>query len=228
MHERLKIHLQRALDASANASTRSGRTRPAAASPLLDAATQLLARVKKIIRLELPAARIDLDALETACFALQLPFRTNGAIDPATAGLSTSMGVISVTDRCQHAAELLVGIASDDLPEALIDRTTRVLVECPRKQTTQDEARALSDALNLEDFGISGLCRSAAMLVQIGGGLTRLADALAKRDAYGYWDARLKDGFHFESTRTLARARLARVRDAAQHLTDELREDEGG
>ena len=43
-----------------------------------------------------------------------------------------------------------------------------------------------------------------------------------KREEYGYWEARLKDGFHFEPVRKLARKRLENAREAARLLAEEL------
>jgi hypothetical protein len=45
------------------------------------------------------------------------------------------------------------------------------------------------------------------------------------REQYGYWVARLKDGFHFDQTRALAKKRLDHTRRVAGLLMAELRED---
>jgi hypothetical protein len=50
----------------------------------------------------------------------------------------------------------------------------------------------------------------------------QVAEGNQKREQYGYWDARLKDGFHFEQVRRLARQRLENMRKAAKLLDDEL------
>jgi hypothetical protein len=88
-----------------------------------------------------------------------------------------------------------------------------------------DEARVLADAVNLEDFGISGLVQLMVPLTLQGGGVAQLVEALEKRDQYGYWDARLKESFQFDVTRDIARKRLERARRAAEALADELTED---
>jgi hypothetical protein len=157
----------------------------------------------------------DRDALELACFALQMPFQDERA--------PGKMGQVNLRDRAEAAGELL---ASMDEPEheELIDRTTRLLRELPQKSPPSPEARLLADAVNLEDFGVVGLFQQAMNLCNAG--VEALADGIRKRQQYGYWEARLKDGFHFEPIRQLARRALANARKVAELLLDELEEDE--
>ena len=83
----------------------------------------------------------------------------------------------------------------------------------------------LADALNLEDFGVAGLLVQAIQIARQGGGIMQIADGCEKREQYGYWDARLKDGFHFEPTRQIARKRLEHARKVAALLNGELKDD---
>ena len=89
-----------------------------------------------------------------------------------------------------------------------------------------DEAKVLADAVNLDDFGITGLIIQAVQLSRQGDGLMQVADGAEKREQYGYWDARLKDGFHFEPVRQMARRRLENTRAAAKLLAMEMAEDQ--
>jgi len=107
----------------------------------------------------------------------------------------------------------------------LLDRTARILHEMPHRQPMLDEAKLLADAINLDDFGITGLLNQAATAAMQGDGILQLADGLQKREVYGYWEARLKDGFHFEPVRLLARRRLDNARHVALLLSNELKED---
>ena len=79
--------------------------------------------------------------------------------------------------------------------------------------------------VNLDDFGMIGLINRAMQLGRQGDGVDQVAEGNQKRDQYGYWEARLKDGFHFEPVRKLARQRLANARAAAKLLDDELGSD---
>lgn len=214
----LRSQLERALGqpvASAGKARAAPVAKPSKALQL--AAQELLARALRLATTELAGTAVDRDALDTACLALQLPYSIGEAMK------QSSMGVMSLSDRCGQAAELLVGIADDE--ESAVDLASRILIECPKRATVLPEARVLADAINLEDFGLAGLCRSTALIVRPGGSLSQLADAFRKREQYGYWEARLKDGFHFASTRALAAARLIRARESIRLLLDELESD---
>jgi hypothetical protein len=128
-------------------------------------------------------------------------------------------------ERSEDAAELLIGVAGAEATEDLLDRTVRVLHEMPHRSPMIEEAKLLADAFNLEDFGITGLLDSALEAGRHGGGIVQLADGLEKREQYGYWDSRLKDGFHFEPIRRLAKMRLDNARKVAEMLRAEMHED---
>ncbi len=226
MNESLKSRLERALG---QAPRGPGKARTVvddrAGQSLRSAAKELFLRAVRIARQESPGAPLDRESLETACLALHLPFTL------AETTRQTSMGVLSMNERCSQATELMIGAADEATGESLeritdaIERTTRILSECPRRGSTLNEARVLADAINLEDFGISGICRSAAMILRPGGAIAPLADAYHKREQYGYWEARLKDGFHFPSSRELARQRLKVARESIRLLMGELEHD---
>jgi hypothetical protein len=185
---------------------------------LVDDAQRLYRRIIRFTEMKLVAEGIDLDAVELACYAIELPSRvsrTGTAARGARGGLR---------DRAEEAAELLLGL-SLDVDEALLDRAARILHEMPHRQPMLDEAKLLADALNLDDFGITGLLHQAATAALQGEGILQLADGLQKREIYGYWEARLKDGFHFEPVRLLARRRLDNARHVALLLSTELKED---
>jgi len=185
---------------------------------LVDDARRLLALTRAIAPLS-PASVLsttDHDAIAVVCYAVQLPFCTPG---PATIG---KLGVTPLRERCEQSARLLVEQLGETIDESLLDRAVRVLLEIPEKSPVQDEARLLADAINLEDFGVSGVLIQAARLATIGRGIRLVLEAFDQRERYGYWDARLHDGFHFESSRQLARQRLTAARQTVAALKQEL------
>jgi hypothetical protein len=186
---------------------------------LLDDAHRLWGRLQRFITLNL-IAEPDADALELACYALQLPLKQR---KPPTAG---KLGRTNIRERAEQAAELLVTWAGDEIDESLLDRTTRLLHETPHRQPVVEDARLLADAINLDDFGVTGLVLQAIMLARQGDGVNQLHEGAVKRDEYGYYEARLKDGFHFEPIRQIAKRRLASARQVAALLADELKEDQ--
>jgi hypothetical protein len=92
----------------------------------------------------------------------------------------------------------------------------------PHRNPASEESKLLADALNLDDFGVIGFVTRAIQLGRQGDGVNQVAEGNDKREQYGYWDARLKDGFHFEPVRRLARQRLENARKVAKLLSDEL------
>jgi hypothetical protein len=186
---------------------------------LIDDAQRLWHRLQKFISLSLIPAPEQDDALELACFALQLPFRQTKSSPGG------KLGRTNLKERAEQAAEMLVTLLGENEDEGLIDRTTRLLHELPHRSPMLDEAKLLADAVNLDDFGVTGLILQGIQLTRQGDGLRQVAEGAEKREQYGYWDARLKDGFHFEPIRQLARQRLENSRAAAKLLEEELRED---
>ena len=119
---------------------------------LLDDAGRLWRRIERFIAMRLVHEGLDREALELACYAMQLPSR-RGKAGPTGSGPTRS----TLRDRAEEAAELLVGIAGPDVDESLLDRATRILQEMPHRSPMLDEAKLLADAVNLEDFGVIGL-----------------------------------------------------------------------
>jgi hypothetical protein len=185
-------------------------------SRLVDDASRLLRRIDRLVEQRVVAAPVDRDALELACYALQLP------LAPSSGALSAGrLGLVALKDRAEQAAELLVGLlgGADD---SLLDRATRILQESPQKTPVLDEAKLLADVVGLDDYGQLGLIRSAIQIGLSGGGAEQVRDAAVKREQYGYFEARLKDGFHFDATRAIARKRLDNARAATKLLVEEI------
>ncbi len=186
----------------------------------IDDATRLWDRVRRFIGMSLvPSPGLDLSALELACFALQLPQRR------ARTAVTGRRMRATLRERSEEAAELLIGVAGADATEDLLDRTVRVLHEMPHRSPMIEEAKLLADAFNLEDFGVTGLLDSALESGRHGEGIVQLAEGLVKREQYGYWESRLKDSFHFERIRQLAKKRLENARKVAEMLRAEMHED---
>jgi hypothetical protein len=183
-------------------------------------ALRLWDRIRKFASMNLIGPEIDLDPLELSCYAMQLPTRQGKGV------IAGKLGRTSLRERCEQAAELLVSLLGSDVEESLLDRTTRLLHEVPHRSPVIDEARLLADAINLDDFGVTGLIIQTVQLSLQGEGVADLSIAARKRDEYGYWDARLKDGFHFEPVRAMARRRLESAHKVAKMLADELSEDQ--
>jgi hypothetical protein len=211
MNSQLYNAVQRALSAVDEHGTRGPR--------LLDDAGRLWSRAQRFLDMNLISQVEQPDALELACYALQLPFKATKS--PPVGKL----GRTNLRERAEQAAELLVGILADHIDDSLLDRTTRLLHELPQRNPVLDEARLLADCVNLEDFGATGLIVQTALLARAGDGVLQVLDGCVKREQYGYWDARLKDSFHFEPIREIARKRLETTRAICAMLSQELKDD---
>lgn len=211
LEARLQKQLIAALECVDEQSTRGPR--------LVDDAQRLWQRVRRLVGMDL-VAEPDLPALEVACWALQFPMRQ---AKPPSSG---KLGRTNLRERCEQSAELLVSTLGEQIEEELLDRAIRLLQEMPHRVPVMEDARLLADAINLEDFGVVGLLEQMIQLARQGDGVKQLAEGCEKREEYGYWEARLKDGFHFEPIRQIAKRRLARARQVATTLAEELKEDQ--
>jgi hypothetical protein len=153
-----------------------------------------------------------------------LPLKTNLFAPPGKA----VVGRTNLRERAESAAEMLVGLLSDLGHDALVEQTVAILNEVYQRHPSGELAMLLADALNLEDFGVVGLVNQIISISRQGAGVVQVAQGLEKREQYGYWEARLKDGFHFEPIRAIARKRLDHARKVAAMLMNELSEDGGG
>ena len=115
----------------------------------------------------------------------------------------------------QIAEEKLASV----LNAARLKTVGRIIVESGDHFTNITEAMILSDARNLDDMGAAGIVNEMRKYAADG---KTVADALQtwKRKAdYRYWQARLKEGFKFNSVRKLAEHRLA----AAEYFMNQLK-----
>ncbi len=127
------------------------------------------------------------------------------------------------------AAELAADQLKDLLSQNDLDAMLRILQEHRRRDTKLPEARLLSDALAMEEFGLIGLWNQNRQLHAAGKALEQLLKLWKAQHDYGYWDSRLRDGFHYEAARRAAKERLAHMKGFYERLQREyLCEDVGG
>ena len=115
----LDARLRQRLDAALGVVDDHGTAGPR----LLDDARRLWRRIRQFVEGGLVTEGIDQDALELACYAMQLPLKRRR---PAVAGRPIRT---NLRGRAEEAAELLINAAADDADELLLDRATRILHE---------------------------------------------------------------------------------------------------
>jgi len=127
------------------------------------------------------------------------------------------------------AAEL----ASDQLKEILgsggtegggagdLDAMLTILKEHRKRDTKSAEAKVLADALAMEEFGLVGLWNQSRQFHSSGKTLEQLLKLWKAQHDYGYWESRLRDGFHYEVSRRAAKERLGQMRGIYERLQRE-------
>ncbi len=85
------------------------------------------------------------------------------------------------------------------------------------------EARLLAEAENLDELSVVYVLRQYRQYQAENRPLSQLVDTWRRQQEYRYWEVRLNDGFHWQTTRALARQRLAAVDAFMQALDRDLR-----
>ncbi len=90
------------------------------------------------------------------------------------------------------------------------------------------EGYILTEADNLEEFGLGFLWMAIRRGICGGKGVQAVLDAWKRRTEYHFWTARLKDAFRFDASRKLAESRLRQLQllmgeMAVQHEVEDVR-----
>jgi hypothetical protein len=111
---------------------------------------------------------------------------------------------------------------ADAVERAKIEKINRIITESGRRSAGMMEAMILSDARNLEDMGAAGILNEFRRFVYTGKSICDVMQSWRKKKDYRYWQARLKEGFHFEQVRMLAEQRLCAVEQFMKQLEIEV------
>ncbi len=102
-----------------------------------------------------------------------------------------------------------------------IQKINDILIQTCEKTTRLNEAKILSDAINLDDIGSVGVfnqVRDGALQKK---SISQLINNYKKKADYGYWQARLTESFHFKNTAKIANKRFAIMNTFMQNLEKE-------
>ena len=110
---------------------------------------------------------------------------------------------MSSSESARIIAERLAG----GVDPGKIDKINRIIAQAMDCHSNMTEAMILSDAMGLDDVGVAGIANSFYRNVSSGGGIGDAAAGWKRRLDYGYWDARLKESFRFDSVRAIAEQR---------------------
>src|SRR5262245_12860752 len=97
------------------------------------------------------------------------------------------------------------------MPSDSLQLAAAAIRECNNRETELPEAIAISEAENLDEIGVPGVLRLFRQHQIEGRPIEQLLSSWTRQLEYHYWDARINDYLRFETTRRLARERLASV-----------------
>ncbi len=109
---------------------------------------------------------------------------------------------------CELSAGVLERQLANLLPADSIARAAAAIYSLADHTVTSVEGDILSDADHLEEFGVLSLWATIRRTALEGKGVQALIDTWQRQQEYQYWEARLKDTFHFAEVRLAAQRRL--------------------
>jgi hypothetical protein len=120
-------------------------------------------------------------------------------------------------------AAMLLEEAGPLLPAPIARLAADAIRQCNDRRTRLLEAILLAEAEALDEVGVIYVLRQFRQYQAEGRPLQQLADTWRRQQEYHYWDVRLNHSFRFETTRELARQRLAAVDAFMAALDRDLR-----
>lgn len=95
------------------------------------------------------------------------------------------------------------------LPEPVLRIAAAAVRECNQRSAKRIEAQILAEAENLDDIGPQAVWPMVRRQIAEARGIEATLDAWHRQQEYHFWEARLKESFRFETSRQIARQRLA-------------------
>lgn len=127
---------------------------------------------------------------------------------------------------CEMGASLLQRSLIDLLAHDTLQRAVAAVRGRNEKGSASLEGQILSDADNLEEFGLVSLWGMIRRGALDGKGVQAALDVWRRKKEYHFWTARLADSFRFDSVREMARRRLERFEWFMSELGLEHRGDD--
>jgi len=119
------------------------------------------------------------------------------------------------------SAEIAERELSKILDNTRIQKICGMIVESASHFSSRIEANILCDARNLDDMGLAGIMTEFRRCVP-GRAINEIIGIWQRKIDYGYWQARLKEDFHFPEVRRIASHRIAAAEKFMSQLSREL------
>lgn len=167
---------------------------------------------------------------ETAIVAAAL-YHDAGWIGRLRAGEVRREGVLLCPLSDKHrerGAEMMERSLRKLVPRPSLARASRAIQTLQKRRIHAIEGQVLTEAENLEEFGILALWATVRRHIVEGRGVQSVIDTWHRRREYSFWEARLNDAFRFEPVRAVARKRIEKLDRAMidleeQHLGNDLK-----
>lgn len=118
---------------------------------------------------------------------------------------------INVGDLAEFSTQFVREHLASVLDQNKIEKINRIIVDSNNRFCEMNEAMILSDARNLDDIGLIGVFNEFCGCGVHGKGVTDVLESWKKKVDYRYFQARLKEGFRFESARKIATMRFTQA-----------------
>ncbi len=115
-------------------------------------------------------------------------------------------------DLTDHSTEVVSDKLNPIVSDQKITKINRIIAESSNRFTDFPEAMVLSDAKSLDDMGAIGILNEARSYICHGKSISELLQSWKRKIEYQYWQARLKEGFRFDTVRQLAAQRFETVK----------------
>lgn len=189
---------------------------------LLDRTQRIVRNVEHICRLpELTANNLLIDRF---CLIAAAWFSDTGFakyLDEQDLSSRIVLSDITAADIRDFSTQIVNDKLSGALNGQKIDKIDKIIIESSNRFTNMTEAMVLSDARNLDDIGAVGIFNEFRRYVVHGRGVADVLQSWKRKIDYQYWQARLKEGFRFDSVRQLAQQRFEAAQFFMNHLSDE-------
>ena len=185
---------------------------------LWDRTLRIARNIEYICRL--PELAIQAISIERSCLTAAAYFSISGLARPAAAdnGRRLNRADLSEADLCNLSANIAAEKLTGILHEARINKISRIITESCDRFTDMTEAAILSDGRNLEDMGAVGLLHELRQHITNGKSISEVLDNWKCKIEYGYWQARLREGFRHDAVRRMAEQRF----EAMELFMDQL------
>lgn len=172
---------------------------------------------ERVMRLAAEIARLPDFAderVDRTGLAIAALFHDAGWVVPRGKGRPDRAGLL-VRPTSDIQRELAAGFVREHLAGLVGRATLEIAVEairqCNDRGANMIEAKILAEADNLDEIGAMYVIKQIRQYEFGGGGVVDLLQSRTRQSEYGYWEARIRDCFRFESVRRLAQARLSAV-----------------